>query len=163
MNIHNAWNIVVSAPTFYGLYRFFKRLLDRKRAHPGDDLTSALIEAEEEGDRLTPEELMGTVFLLLFAGHETTVNLIGNGTLALLENPEQLERVRADATLLPSAVEEMLRYYSPAHVTQRRHVAEPCSVGGMELRQGEVLAPLVAAANRDEEAFEKAGTFDVGT
>ena len=155
-------NVITRAASAYSLYRFFTRLLDRKRAVPEDDLTSALIEAEDQGDRLTPEELMGMVFLLLFAGHETTVNLIGNGTLALLENPEQLERLRADRSLIPSAVEEMLRYYSPAHVTQTRHVAAPCTVGGRLLQRGEKIVPLVGAANRDEAAFEQADRFDVG-
>ena len=162
MTVSSAWHIVLSAPTLYNLYRFFKRLLDRKRSEPGDDLTSALIEAEEEGDRLTPEELMGTVFLLLFAGHETTVNLIGNGTLALLENPDEMARLRANPALLTDAVEEMLRYYSPAHTTQRRHVVQSCSIGSLDLKQGDVLAPLVGAANRDERAFENAEKFDVG-
>jgi cytochrome P450 len=161
MTVRDAWHIVLNTPTFYSLYRFFKRLLDRKRSEPGDDLTSALIEAEEEGDRLTPEELMGTVFLLLFAGHETTVNLIGNGTLALLENPDELTCLRANPSLLADAVEEMLRYYSPAHTTQRRHVAKSCSIGSVDLKKGDVLAPLVGAANRDERAFENAGTFNV--
>ena len=162
MGIDSGGSIVGRAWSAFSLYRFFKRLLERKRADPADDLTSALIEAEDEGDRLTPEELMGTVFLLLFAGHETTVNLIGNGMLALLENPEQLERLRADRSLLPSAVEEMLRYYSPAHVTQTRHVVVSCEVGGKELRRGEKIVPLVGAANRDESAFGQAATFDVG-
>ena len=153
--VARAWSAV-------SLYGIFKRLLDRKRAEPADDLTSALIAAEDEGDRLTPEELMGMVFLLLFAGHETTVNLIGNGTLALLENPEQMERLRADPSLLPSAVEEMLRFYSPAHVTQTRHVVAECTVGGKALRRGDKLVPLVGAANRDEQAFEGASRFDIG-
>lgn len=162
MGLDAGGNIVGRAWSAFGLYRFFKRLLDRKRADPADDLTSALIQAEDEGDRLTPEELIGTVFLLLFAGHETTVNLIGNGTLALLEHPEQLERLRADRTLVPSAVEEMLRYYSPAHVTQTRYVVEACTVGGHTLQRGDRIVPLVAAANRDEETFPEASRFDVG-
>ena len=162
MGLDSEGHLVGRTWSAYSLHRLFKRLLDQKRADPTDDLTSALIEAEDQGDRLTPEELMGTVFLLLFAGHETTVNLIGNGTLALLEHPEQLERLRADRTFLSSAVEEMLRYYSPAHVTQTRHVVKSCVVGGRELRRGEKIVPLVGAANRDEAAFPQAATFDVG-
>lgn len=159
-NIPTGWDFIRRIPTFYGLYRFFKKLLNRKRKQPGDDLTSDLIRAEEDGDRLTPEELMGTVFLLLFAGHETTVNLIGNGTLALLENPEQRERVQAEPQLVPEAVEEMLRYYSPAHITNTRHVAEPFAFGTTQLDVGDKVIPLVGAANRDADVFTQAEQFD---
>lgn len=154
-------DFVKNMPKFFGLYRFFKRLLKRKRRHPEDDLTSALIKAEEDGDRLTPEELMGTVFLLLFAGHETTVNLIGNGTLALLENPEQYEQLKADHSLVPSAIEEMLRYYSPAQMIQIRHVAEPCHLGGVDLAKGDMLVPMVGSANRDRTIFENPDAFEI--
>ncbi len=161
-NVPTGWGFVWRLTTFYGLYRFFKKLLNRKRKDPGDDLTTDLIRAEEDGDRLTPEELMGTVFLLLFAGHETTVNLIGNGTLALLENPEQMARLRAEPELVPVAVEEMLRYYSPAHFTQIRHVAEPATFGETTLEVGSKIMPMVGAANRDATVFDHADQFDVG-
>jgi cytochrome P450 len=162
LHLNSPWNFIKQLPKLYGLQRFFDRLLARKRSHPGDDLTSALIAVEEEGDRLTSEELMGMVFLLLFAGHETTVNLLGNGTLALLDHPEQLERLQADPSLVPSAIEEMLRYESPAQQAGIRYVAEPGEIGGMPVERGDRLIPMVAAANRDERAFDDPEAFDVG-
>lgn len=149
-------------PRLFGLQRFFDRLLARKRSRPGDDLTSALIAVEEEGDRLTSEELMGMVFLLLFAGHETTVNLLGNGTLALCDHPEQFERLRADPSLVPTAIEEMLRYESPAQQTGLRCVAEDGEIGGMPVKRGDWVVPLLGAANRDERVFDEPEVFDVG-
>ncbi|MEZ4380924.1 MAG: cytochrome P450 [Nannocystaceae bacterium] len=149
-------------PRLFGLQRFFATLLARKRARPGDDLTSALIAVEEEGDRLTGDELLGMVFLLLFAGHETTVNLLGNGALALCDHPEQFERLRADPSLVPAAVEEMLRFESPAQQVGLRYVAEAGEVGGMPVRRGEWVIPLLGAANRDAGAFDEPDVFDVG-
>lgn len=162
LELNSAWNFIKRLPRLIGLQRFFERLLERKRANPGDDLTSALIAAEEEGDRLSSDELMGMVFLLLFAGHETTVNLLGNGTLTLLDNPEQLERLRADPALIPTAIEEMLRYQSPAQLTGIRYVSGPVELGGMSLERGDRVVPMVAAANRDERVFDDPDTFDVG-
>lgn len=162
LHLDSTWNFIRQLPKLYGLQRFFEELLARKRSEPGDDLTSALIAVEEEGDRLSSEELMGMVFLLLFAGHETTVNLLGNGTLALLDHPEQFERLQADPTLVPSAVEEMLRYQSPAQQAGVRYVAEPGEIGGMPVQRGDRVIPMVAAANRDERAFDEPEAFDVG-
>ncbi|MCB9764458.1 MAG: cytochrome P450 [Alphaproteobacteria bacterium] len=149
-------------PRFFRLHRFFEGLLERKRAEPQDDLISALVAAEEEGDKLTAEELMGTVFLLLFAGHETTVNLIGNGTLALLEHPEQWARLQADHSLVQPAIEEMLRFYSPAIQTAPRYIAEDCTLRGTEVKRGDRVIPLVSAANRDPQAFDDPDAFDIG-
>jgi cytochrome P450 PksS len=162
LDMSQPWRMLLRTPTYIRLYRFFERLLARKRADPQDDLISALVTAEEEGDRLSPQELMGTVFLLLLAGHETTVNLIGNGALALLEHPAQAARLRAQPDLIPSAVEEMLRFYSPANTTSTRFVAEPVTLGGVTLKRGDVVMPILGAANRDAHAFETPGNFDVG-
>jgi cytochrome P450 len=156
------WALLYRLPTYHALHRFFQRLLERKRAHPADDLTSDLIAAEQEGDRLSADELVSMVFLLLFAGHETTVNLIGNGTLALLEHPEQLDRLRQDPRLVPSAIEEILRFDSPAHFPSTRYVAERCELGGKLLERGDKVLPLLSAANRDAHAFRDPDVFDVG-
>lgn len=156
------WALLYRLPTYHGLHRFFQRMLARKRAHPADDLTSDLIAVEQEGDRLSSDELMSMVLLLLFAGHETTVNLIGNGTLALLEHPEQLARLRQDPSLVPSAIEEILRFDSPAHFPATRYVAEPCEIGGVALARGDKILPLLGAANRDAHAFSDPDVFDVG-
>lgn len=162
LDMSQPWRMILRTPIYLRLYRFFERLLARKRANPKDDLISALVLAEEEGDRLNPQELMGTVFLLLLAGHETTVNLFGNGALALLEHPDQLARLRAQPDLVPTAVEEMLRYYSPANTTSTRFVAETVTLGGVMLKPGDTVMPIVGAANRDAAAFDGPGNFDVG-
>jgi len=162
LHLDGPWKFLKQLPKVYRLQRYFDRLLAHKRSHPGDDLTSALIAVEEGGDQLTSQELMGMVFLLLFAGHETTVNLLGNGTLALLDHPEQFERLRADPSLVPTAIEEMLRYQSPAQLSGIRYVVEPGELGGMPVRRGDRVIPLVAAANRDERVFDDPEAFDVG-
>jgi cytochrome P450 len=140
---------------------YFTMLIERRRAAPTDDLLSALIAAEEDGDRLSEEELLGQALFLLIAGHETTVNLIGNGMLALLRHPDQLERLRADPSLDRNAVEELLRYDSPVQITQRITVAE-YEVGGVTLPAGQNLVPLLGAANRDPEVFPDPGRLDLG-
>ncbi|MEM9457963.1 MAG: cytochrome P450 [Myxococcota bacterium] len=156
------WALLYQLPTYHGLYRFFERMFERKRAYPTDDLTSALIAVEQDHERLSPDELMSMVVLLLFAGHETTVNLIGNGTLALLEHPEQLERLRDDPSRIPSAIEEMLRYDSPAQFPATRFVAQTCTLGSARLEPGDKILPLLGAANRDPRAFEDPDAFDIG-
>src|SRR5436305_1213423 len=120
-----------------------------KREHLSDDLLSGLIAAEENGDMLSDEELLEQVMLLYIAGHETTVNLIGNGTLALLHNPDQLQRLRADASLDGSAVEELLRYDSPVQMT-RRITLKDVEVGGKTIEEGVFVVCGLASSNRDE-------------
>ena len=123
-----------------------------KRENPGDDLLSALIAAEDEGDVLTDDELIAQVTLLYIAGHETTVNLIGNGTLALLRNRDQLERLQADPSLADSAVEEFLRYDPPVQMS-RRITLEDVEVRGRTIPKGTFVICGLASANRDEDKF----------
>ncbi|QLH25421.1 cytochrome P450 [Streptomyces sp. Rer75] len=123
-----------------------------KRNHLADDLLSALIAAEDDGDKLTHDELVAQVTMLYVAGHETTVNLISGGTLALLRNPDQLELLRAKPELEANAVEEMLRYDAPVH-NSRRVTLEPYQVGGYEIPPGSFILANLAGANRDEEFF----------
>lgn len=132
---------------------------DRRR-RPGDDMLSALIAAEERGDRLTDDELLATVALLYIAGHETTVNLVGNGLLALLRHPEELQRLRREPGLAGQAVEEALRYDSPVQFTGRVTI-EPVSVGGQEVGAGEVVLAVLAAANRDPAVFDGPDRFEI--
>lgn len=106
------WRRFLIVPHVWAFLRYIRRLIAVKRAAPHDDRLTALVGAEEAGDRLSEDELVGMAFLLLVAGHETTVNLIGNGVLALLEYPDQMDRLRAEPALLNSAVEELLRYTS---------------------------------------------------
>jgi cytochrome P450 len=139
---------------------YFSDLIERRRKSLSDDLLSALIEAEEGGDRLSEEELLGTALFLLIAGHETTVNLIGNGTLALLQNRDQLDRLRDDPELDRHAVEELLRFDSPVQLTQRITLGE-YQVGDVTIPKGQNLVPLLGAANRDPAEFDEPDRLDL--
>src|SRR6266567_398321 len=149
------------AAAIAGFTDYFGGLIQQRRTEPGDDLLAGLIAAEEDGQRLTWEELFATIILLYLAGHETTVNLIGNGTLALLQHPDQLQRLRRDPALGPSAVEELLRYESPVHLTARIATTD-LEVAGVPIGAGEQVVVLVAAANHDPEAFADPDVLDVG-
>jgi cytochrome P450 len=132
-----------------------------KREHSADDMLTALIQAEDDGDTLSDDELVSQTLLLYVAGHETTVNLIGGGALNLLRNPDQLVIMREKPTLIPNAVEEMLRYDSPVQLG-RRITTEPVTVGGTEIGAGEFVSVSMAAANRDERFWgPDAGQFRV--
>jgi pimeloyl-[acyl-carrier protein] synthase len=149
---------MVAAMSFFN---YFGALFDERRAHPGEDLISALLAAEEAGDRLSPEELSSIVVLLFIAGHETTMNLIGNGALALLRQPDQLVRWRQDPSLDVAAVEELLRFDPPAHITGRTATVD-IEVGGQLFTRGTPVVTLVAAANRDPARFADPTRLDVG-
>jgi cytochrome P450 len=138
------------------LFEYLSRLIAEKRAHPDDALISGLIEVAEDGDRLSEGELIGMATLLLIAGHETTVNLIGNGLLALLTHPEQLALLRERPDLLPSAVEEFLRWDSPVHSTPLRVAAEDVEYSGVTIPARSVVTLSLAAANRDPARFDGA-------
>ena len=116
---------------------------------------SALIKAEEAGDKLNEDELLAMVFLLLIAGHETTVNLIGNGTLALLENPNEISKLRSDPSQVKPAVEELLRYTSPVLMTTERYAREDAMIHGVTIPRGEMTLGVIGSANRDETVFDK--------
>jgi cytochrome P450 len=142
---------------------YLTALLERRRAEPGDDLLSALIRtSDEDGDRLSPEELLGMAWLLLIAGYETTVGLIANGTLALLRHPGQLAALRADPSLLEGAVEEMLRYDGPVEVTTYRFTTSPMEIGGTVVPGGgQLVLPVLADADRDPARFPGGESFDI--
>ena len=139
---------------------YFTGLIAARRKDPRDDLLSALIAAEEQGDRLTQDELLATCTVLLIAGHETTVNLIGNGTLALLRHPGEQARLRADRSLVRTGVEEMLRYDPPVQLTARIALEDIALSAGV-LRKGEQAVLLLGSANRDPEQFPDPERFDV--
>ena len=143
------------------LGEYFRPIIRTRRAEPENDIVSALVQAEEEGDVLTAQEVLNMLRLLLIAGNETTTNLIGNGMLALLRNPDELERLRADPDLIPGAVEELLRFDSPVQ-TDFRGALEDCEVNGAPVRRGENIVLLIGAANRDPAAFEEPDRLDVG-
>ena len=143
------------------LFAYFETIVEARRRAPRDDLVSALLAAEEEGDRLTREELLSTMLLILVAGNETTRNLIGNGMLALLRHPDQLQRLRYQPELLEPAVDELLRYDSPVQL-DGRVVREDLEMGGKRLRAGQRVIALLGAANRDPAVFENPEALDIG-
>jgi cytochrome P450 len=139
---------------------YFRGLFELRRRQPGDDLTSQLVQAEEAGAKLTNEELTANIILLFGAGHETTVNLIGNGLLALHRNPEQLERLREEPALTPNAIEELLRYDSSVQLTGRTAL-EDVEVGGVAVPKGESVLCLLGAANRDPAVYPDPDRLDI--
>jgi cytochrome P450 len=141
--------------------RYLLTLVEKKRRAPTEDLLSDLVYASDEGDQLSEVELVSMIFLLLVAGHETTVNLIGNGVLALLRHPDQLAALRADPSLVPNAVEEFLRYEGPVNIATLRFTAEPVRIGEVEIPAGEFVMISLLAANRDSDRFDEPDRFDV--
>jgi len=142
--------------------RFVRELIGQKRDHPGDDILTGLIEADAEGDRLTEDEIVAMVFLLIVGGYETTVHLITNGVLTLLENPEQLARLRDNPELINSAVEEILRHRGPVQSTKPGYAAEDIHLHGVTIPKGKPIMPLFGAANHDPRAFDNPQVFDIG-
>ena len=149
-----------SAAARRALADYFRALIAERRTSPRGDLLSALIAAEEAGDKLSEDELLATCILLLVAGHETTVNLIGNGTLALLRHPDQLRRLREDPRLIGSAVEELLRYDGPVQRTARIPSAD-VRFDGLTIGKGEMVMPFIGAADRDPAQFPDPDRLDI--
>lgn len=140
---------------------FTRALIERKRANPGDDILTALIEAEDEGSRLTEDELIGMVFLLIIASYDTTYGLITNATHSLLTNPDQLALLRENPELMESAVEEALRYNSSIHTTTPEYPTEDVTIGGVTIPKGATVMPILASANHDPDVFENPEKFDM--
>ncbi|MFE9078375.1 cytochrome P450 family protein [Bacillus mobilis] len=140
---------------------YLQYIVDVKRKDPKEDLVSALILAENEGHKLSAPELYSMIMLLIVAGHETTVNLITNTVLALLENPNQLQLLKDNPKLIDSAIEEGLRYYSPVEVTTARWAAEPFQIHEQTIQKGDMVVIALASANRDETVFENPEVFDI--
>jgi cytochrome P450 len=141
--------------------RFLDELIARKRAEAGDDILSQLVHAEEAGDRLSHDEVLSMVFLLVIAGFETTLHLIANGVHTLLEHPAQLARLRAEPELWDSAVEELLRHRGPIQSTKPLYPTEDVTLHGVTFRRGSPTFPLLGAANHDPRVFPDPGHFDV--
>jgi cytochrome P450 PksS len=155
-------NLIRVLPAIWRFVRYLRKVIAAKRARPQDDLISALVQAEEAGDRLREDELVAMVFLLVVAGHETTVNLIGNGVLALMQFPEQLERLRADPRLEATALEELLRFHSPVEVSTERFARERIEIAGVTIPTGALVYGLISSANRDETQFDDPDRLDLG-
>ncbi|MBT3535141.1 MAG: cytochrome P450 [Rhodospirillaceae bacterium] len=139
---------------------FFRSLFERRRKTPDDDIITELLGAADDGDKLSDDELIGNIILLFGAGHETTVNMLGNGMLHLLSNPEEWEKLKADPSLVPSAVEEILRFDSSVQMTGRTAL-EDVEIGGVTIPAGEAVLNLLGAANRDPEQFDGAEDFKI--
>lgn len=142
------------------LIDYLRPLVAERRKNPQKDLISSLIAAEEEGNKLTEEELLQNCVLLLVAGHETTVNLIGNSILDLLRHPEQWEMIKADPSLIPAAVQETLRYDSPIQLV-RRLAAEDMELGGQKIKDGDMVSIALGAANHDPAVFDNPDVFNI--
>jgi cytochrome P450 len=157
----STWGKLKALPSVMAFLRYIRKLVKAREAEPRDDLTTALVRAREADDRLTEDELLALIFLLLIAGHETTVNLIGNGVLALLEHPEQLNRLRNEPDLIKPAVEEFLRFDSPVQIGSERYAREDLTIAGVTILRGEMVFPVIGSANRDERQFERADELDI--
>jgi cytochrome P450 PksS len=155
------WGIFTAIPYIWLFIRYLRRFIQSRRAAPGDDLVSALVQAEEGGEKLSEDELLAMVLLLLVAGHETTVNLIGNGTLALLEHPEQMEKLRKNPERMKLAIEELLRFHSPVEWATERFAREDLTIAGVRIRRGELIFAVIASANRDDRQFTNPDTLDI--
>ena len=140
---------------------YLHALFEERRREPGEDLVSALVAVEDGGDTLSEEELSSMVALLIVAGHETTVSLIGNAMLALLTHPDQRGALEQDPSLLPRAVEELIRYDGPVERTLTRWAAVDVELGGRTIRRGEAVIVLLGAADRDPDRFEAPDSLDL--
>ena len=137
-------------------------LIARRRAEPADDLLTALVQVQEEdGDRLSADELVTTVLTLVIAGHETTAHLISNATLALLTHPDQLALLRSEPDLWPGAIHELMRWCGPVQIARTRYAAEDLQLGGVTIRRGDVVQPVLVSANRDPREYAEPDRLDV--
>jgi cytochrome P450 PksS len=157
----SGWGMLRAIPSAMAFLRYIRRLVASTRNAPRDDLLGSLVHAEEAGEKLSEDELVAMVFLLLVAGHETTVNLIGNGMMALLKNPGQVARLSAEPTLIKSAVEELLRYESPLATASERFAREDVTISGATIPRGEMVYAVIASANRDEGQFPDPDALDI--
>jgi cytochrome P450 len=157
----SGWRMLQAIPNVWFFLRYIRRLIRLRRAEPRDDLASALVQAEEAGDQLSEDELVAMLFLLLVAGHETTINLIGNGMLALLQHPGEMDKLRRDPALSKPAVEELLRYYSPLDLATERYAREDVTLAGVTIPRGALVYAALGSANRDERQLAHPDTLDL--
>jgi cytochrome P450 PksS len=155
------WRLISGMANNIRMIRYLDGLINLRRTEPDDGLITALVAAEQSGDRLSQDELVGMVFLLLLAGHETTVNLIGNGVLALLDNRDQLDRLHEHPELIKPAIEELLRHTNPVQHSVIRFATEEIEIGGMPIAKSDRVILMLAAANRDEAVFANSETLDI--
>jgi cytochrome P450 len=154
-------NPIVLVPTLLRFMHYLRGLIKERRARPQDDLISALVLAKEGTDHMSDDEVLAMIFLLLSAGHETTVNLIGTGTLALLQHPEQMAKWRSDPTLAKTGIEELVRYVCPVEMATERYAREDLTLAGTKIPRGELVIGVIASANRDSSVFEEPNRLDI--
>ncbi len=154
--------VLLKLPQVILMMRFLRRLIAERRARPREDLISRLANVREGTDRLSPDELLAMVAILLIAGYETTVNLIGTGTLLLLQHPDQLSRLRSDPQLIGVAVEELLRLATPIDLATERYAREDVEVAGVTIPRGSLVMVAVVSANADERRFVEPDQLDIG-
>ena len=157
----STWGLLNALPNAWMFMRYIRKIIRERRANPQDDLATSLVQAEEAGDTLSEDELVAMVGLLLVAGHETSVNLIGIGTLALLEYPDQMKKLRDDPALIKPAVEELLRYASPVESATARYARADVTIAGVTIPRGGMVGAVIASANRDERQFPNPDTLDI--
>lgn len=148
-------------PTLWLFIRYLRALIEQRRADPRDDMITDLVRAEEAGDMLSQDELLAMIVILLIAGHETTVNLIATGTLALLQHPDQLALLRQNPALLKPAIEELLRFSSPVELATERYAREDVTIAGVTIPRGELVLAVLGSANRDERQFADPDRLDI--
>jgi len=153
--------LLVAIPSTWRFLRYIRRMTAARRAAPQDDLVTALVGAQDHGQKLSEDELVAMVVLLIIAGHETTVNLIGSGMLALLTHPDQLERLRRQPELIKPAVEELLRFTSPVETGTERFAREDVTLHGVTIPKGETIFAAIASANRDAAQFPNPDQLDI--
>jgi cytochrome P450 len=157
----SVFNIVRAIPSMWAFMRYFRQLFRQLRVAPREGLLTALVQVEEAGDRLSEDELLGMGVLLVIAGHETTVNLIASGSLALLEHGDQLKLLRGNPSLIGPAVEELLRFANPLEMATTRFTREDVSIGGTTIPRGALVMAILASANRDEKQFDHPDRLDL--
>lgn len=157
----DSWRIVLALPSMIAFVRYIHQLIELKRREPADDLVSALVALEADGDRLSGEELQAMIAILLSAGHETTTNLIANGMLALLRHPTQREMLMSQPGLAAQAVEELLRYDGPVEATTPRYASSDMEIAGASISRGDIVLGSLASANRDERQFVAPDCLDL--
>lgn len=154
-------NLFVLIPSVMSFMRYLKKLIRERRASPRDDLVTALVQARDGSDQLSEDEMLAMILILLIAGHETTVNLIGSGSLALLEHPDQMAKLRSEPALIKTAIEELLRFVCPVEMATERYAREDITIAGTTIPRGELVMAVIGSANRDANYFDHPDSLDI--
>src|SRR5438128_4732180 len=161
ISARNNRNLFVLIPSIMSFMGYSKKLIKERRAYSKDDLVTALVQAKDGNDQLSEDEILAMIFLLLVAGHETTVNLIGSGSLALLEHPDQLAKLRREPALIKTATEELVRFVCPVEMATERYAREDITIAETTIPRGELVMAVIGSANRDANYFDNPDSLDV--